>query len=385
MKNILNMNILQKILIVFIFLMFLYILFRLLKKRLEIMYETYEIEGFSAYTNKNVIALEEANKVPLALTRISPTNQTKTLDSFVIKSSLNSAYDGATVSSDMVLYILSRGYRLLDFEVCYAVPTPNEDDKNPSNVPKAVVGYSTNGAYPSVSNNAVLFTDILNTVVMNAFKNPVPNLEDPLFIQIRPMYQLFSMDDTEETKRAKKSKNNSLNREIEQALDILKPASYKGAAITPKTSIQKIMGKVVIIMDKGSNGMNQKTGALASKIHIDPYAKGMQIVDYGRLPVPPSAEPIITEILPFDSKRSLLTYNIDILKTVQDRVPCNVLPMMAWLTPYTSGSSSLGVSTLGVYEMTFNDAGGSAFLLMPELTSYAASNGPTLNTELISV
>ena len=101
--------------------------------------------------------------------------------------------------------------------------------------------------------------------------------------------------------------------------------------------------------------------------------------------MPPSAEPIITEILPFDSKRSLLTYNIDILKTVQDRVPCNVLPMMAWLTPYTSGSSSLGVSTLGVYEMTFNDAGGSAFLLMPELTSYAASNGPTLNTELISV
>jgi hypothetical protein len=285
----------------------------------------------------------------------------------------------------MVLYILSRGYRFLDFEVCYAAPTPKEDDKNPSNVPKAVVGYSNNGAYPSVSNNAVLFTDILNTVVMNAFKNPVPNLEDPLFIQIRPMYQLFSMDDTEETKRAKKSKNNSLNQEIEQALDILKPVSYNGAAITPKTSIQKLMGKVVIIMDKGSNGMNQKTGTLTSKIHIDPYTKGMQIIDYGKLPVPPSVEPIITEILPFDSKRSLLTYNIDILKTVQDRVPFNVLPMMAWLTPYTNGTSTLGVSTLGVYEMTFNDAGGSAFLLMPELTSYAASNGPTLNTELISV
>ena len=381
MKNLLNMNILQKILLVLIFCMFLYIIFRLLKKRFEIMSET---EGFSIYTNKKVIAIEGANKVPLGLTRVLPKNQKNSLDSFVIKSSFDSAYDGETVSTDMVTYVLSRGYRFLDFEVYYAVPTPKEGE-TPSNVPKAVVGYSTRGAYPSSSNNAILLSDVLDTVIRNAFKNPVPNLEDPIFIQIRPMYQLFSVNDTEETKLSKRGKNNSLNREIEQALDILKPVAYSGADITPKTPLSKIMGKVVVIMDKGSNGMNQKTGELSSKIHIDPYTKGMQIIDYGKLPVTPTSEPIITEVVPFDSKHTLLTYNPDILKTVQDRVPFHILPMMVWHSSYTNGSSSLGVSSLGAYEMTFNDAGGSAFLLMPELTSYAASNGPTLNSEKIYV
>lgn len=377
------MNILQKILLVLIFCMFLYILFRLLKKRFEIMNET---EGFSAYSNKKVIAIEQANKIPLGLTRVSPKNQKNTLDSFVIKSSFDSAYDGETVSTDMVVYVLSRGYRFLDFEVYYAAPTPKEGEtENPSNAPKAVVGCSTRGAHPSTSNNAILFSEVLDTIVRNGFKNPVPNLEDPLFIQIRPMYQLFSVNDTDETKLTKRAKNNALNREIEQALDMLKPVSYTGGPITPKTPLSKIMGKVVIIMDKGSNGMNQKTGELSSKIHIDPYTKGMQIIDHGKLPATPSSEPIITEVVPFDSKHTLLTYNPDILKTVQDRVPFHMLPVMAWLSSYTNGTASLGVSSLGAYEMTFNDAGGSAFLLMPELTSYAASNGPTLNTEKISI
>lgn len=375
------MNILQKIILVVIFCMFLYIIFRLLRKRVELMQET---EGFTSFTNKNVIAIENANKLPLGLRRVSPANQKKTLDSFVIKSSFDSAYDGETVSTDMVTYVLSRGYRLLDFEVFYALPTPKEGE-TPSNVPKAVVGCSTQGAFPSSSSNAVLFSEILDTVVQNGFKNPVPNLEDPLFIQIRPMYQLFSVNDSEETKLSKRGKNNALNREIEQALDILKPVRYTGGTITPNTTLEKIMGKVVIIMDKNSNGMNQKTGALSSKIHIDPYAKGMQIIDYGKLPAPSSSEPILTEIVPFDSKHVLLTNNVDVLKTVQDRVPFNMLPMMAWMSSYLNGIESLGVSNLGAYEMTFNDAGGSSFLLIPELNSYAASNGPTINIEKISV
>jgi hypothetical protein len=374
-------NILQKIILVLIFCMFLYILFRLLKKRVELISET---EGFSTYTNKNVIAIENANKLPLALTRVSPANQKKTLDSFVIKSSFDSAYDGESVSTDMVIYVLSRGYRFLDFEVFYALPTPKEGE-TPSNVPKAVVGCSTQGAFPSSSNNAVLFSEILDTVLQNAFKHPVPNLEDPLFIQIRPMYQLFSVNDSDETKLSKRGKNNALNREIEQALDILKPVRYNGGAITPKTTLEKIMGKVVIIMDKNSNGMNQKTGALSSKIHIDPYTKGMQIIDYGNLPAPSSSEQMITEVAPFDSKHVLLTNNVDILKTVQDRVPFHILPMMAWMSCYLNGTQSLGVSNLGAYEMTFNDAGGTSFLLMPELNSYAASNGPTINIDKISV
>jgi hypothetical protein len=377
-------NILQKTILVLILCMFFYILFRLLKKRFEIMQETYEIEGFTSFTNKNVIAIESANKLPLGLTRVSPANQKKTLDSFVIKSSFDSAYDGETVSTDMVTYVLSRGYRFLDFEVFYALPTPKEGE-TPSNVPKAVVGCSTQGAYPSSSSNAVLFSEILDTIVRNAFKNPVPNLEDPLFIQIRPMYQLFSVNDSEETKLSKRGKNGALNREIEQALDTLKPVRYNGGAVTPKTTLEKIMGKVVIIMDKNSNGMNQKTGALSSKIHIDPYTKGMQIIDYGKLPAPSSSEQMITEVVPFDSKHILLTNNVDVLKTVQDRVPFNILPMMAWMSSYLNGTQSLGVSNLGAYEMTFNDAGGSSFLLMPELNSYAASNGPTINIDRISV
>jgi hypothetical protein len=41
------------------------------------------------------------------------------LHKFHIKASYHSAFNGTDISKDMVLYILSRGYRFLDFEIYY--------------------------------------------------------------------------------------------------------------------------------------------------------------------------------------------------------------------------------------------------------------------------
>lgn len=397
------MDIYRKFAILIIIIIAFYILYRLIAKRQAILHKSAStipmniegmtinqtekngktIEGLSAIpsaTIKRVLDIEKNNSVTLSLKNLTEnsSNNSKPLGSFFIKSSFNSAYDGNAVSQDMVLYILSRGYRFLDFEVYYDISNGT------------FVGFSNTGAWPSVSNTNVLFSDIIETVTQNCFKNPCPNMNDPLFIQIRPMYQLFNDNDDTATKQMKTGKNNQLNTQIETALGKISDYNlqYKGS-ISANTNINSLMGKIVVIMDNTSNAMNAKTDSLKSKINLSPAisnnsASKFVIKKYGELEkTQPDAE--LYEIIPYDNRNKVMTYNPNVLSIVSDTA-CNICPILAWLPSYISGLSAAGVSELGSYELFFNNAGGSAFIQIDEAKSYAnANNTNRLNSKILSV
>jgi hypothetical protein len=117
------------------------------------------------------------------------------LQQFCIKGSFNSALFTYTpvsgiISLDNIMYILTQGCRVLDFELYYL--------KNGDEVNNAYVGYNPyeEAVLPS-SDNVLLFSEVLNEVVNFGFSRQnwrsdiygndlvCPNPNDPLFIQIR--------------------------------------------------------------------------------------------------------------------------------------------------------------------------------------------------------
>lgn len=365
------MNIYKKLLIGIVFILLFYILFRLLQKRNQLLMEGFDAKTGSLLKDPDVIAIQTDNHVPVNLTSVLPINLNEPLNTLVIKSSMHSAYTGKTISTDMILYVLSRGYRFLDFEVHYMIPTPSKDpNETVITGSKAVVGYSIDGQYPSSSNNQILLSSCLNTVLLNAFKTPSPNSSDPIFIQIRPMYQKINPSDNEEAQNVKKANNTKLNQEIETALAILDPVLYKGT-ISPTIPIKKLMGKAVIIMDSNSSNSNQKSKTLTSKINIDFFGTSMIVSNYGELKEKSflSNHPILTEIMLYDNKNSILTYIPETSDVVKQNILFNIFPVMAWMSSSPIGMSSLGFSGLGNYENMFNSAGGTAFLKQSEVKS----------------
>ena len=385
------MDIYRKIVIVIIIIVAAYILYRLIQKRQTIL-KTVEgtiegtIEGLSSIpnvTSKRVLSIESANTVSLSLQPLTgnPSNEGKALSSFFIKSSCNTAYDGVDVSTDMIIYVLSRGYRFLDFEVYYDISNGT------------IVGYSNNGAWPSIANPNVLFSNVVETVIQNCFKNPCPNRGDPLFIQIRPMYQLFNENDDDVTKQMKLANNNQLNTQIEMALGKIADynVNYKGK-VSPDTRIETMMGKVVVVMDNTSNSMNKKTEKFVNIINLSPFSKvgtdsspKLIVNTYGNMDKQQKIEGSLHEILPFDKKSQLMSYNPNVLNMLSTTPTCNISPMMCWMSSYISGISSMGVSELGSYEILFNNAGGTAFIQLAEAQSYANSNNTKINSNAISV
>ncbi len=77
------------------------------------------------------------------------------------------------MNTEMIKYVLSRGCRLLDFEIY-------EFDDVP------YVAYSTDGNNRYIeTKNKILLDDALKTVAQFGFAAPSPNPNDPLFIQLR--------------------------------------------------------------------------------------------------------------------------------------------------------------------------------------------------------
>lgn len=185
------MSIVKKLLLFFIIMIFLFILLILFKRKLSLIQDSYKTEGYSNintpdkdYFDKEVkgISLDTVT-YPSGIT---DSNYNLKLNQYCIKGSANSAYSGGYISDTMVQYVLSRGCRVLDFEVYYL------QDKN-SNY-NAFVGYSSDpkATTPYISNTTqLLFNDILDTTLTTAFtKQPsskymVTNTEDPLIINIR--------------------------------------------------------------------------------------------------------------------------------------------------------------------------------------------------------
>lgn len=95
------------------------------------------------------------------------------LKEYCVMSSRNTAKTGQYVNTEMIKYVLSRGCRLLDFEIY-------EFDDVP------YVAYSTDGQNRYIeTKNKILLDDALKTVAQFGFAAPSPNPNDPLFIQFR--------------------------------------------------------------------------------------------------------------------------------------------------------------------------------------------------------
>lgn len=141
---------------------------------------------YSVVTGDINSVLINESETPAKIGKVSPVLHTLPLKQFVIKGSQNSAYSGNYISDEMVKYVLSRGCRYLDFEIYYL---PNASDNY-----DAYVGYSSDSLAinPQIQNtyNARLL-DILKAALSNGLvkqsgeQYECPNVEDPLFIQLR--------------------------------------------------------------------------------------------------------------------------------------------------------------------------------------------------------
>ena len=147
------------------------------------------------------------------------------LKDYVIKSSYNSVVTGDNVNVEMITYLLSRGCRLLDFEIL------NIDNK-------PFVTYTTNPELTTINTeNKVLLDNVLAKAVSQAFTQPCPNYEDPLFIHLR----------------IKANGNAELYKYVAKSIYATLKAKLYQAKITRDTKMADVMGKVVIIMDKSIN------------------------------------------------------------------------------------------------------------------------------------
>jgi len=190
------------------------------------------VEGLS-FTD-SVAAVQEENKLQSSDSSagpdISPINITThnlPLREYVIKSSFNTAFSGSYLSLDAINYVLSRGCRLLDFEVFLI-------DK------VAYIAQANNPTGGSIdSRNKIPLDDVLKYIAVNGFIAPCPNPSDPLFIQLR-----INPTNAAIYPRVAFSVHSSLNTKLY--------ADSNGNAIkvTPSTLIGDILGKIVLIIDK---------------------------------------------------------------------------------------------------------------------------------------
>ena len=146
-----------------------------------------------------------------------------TLKDYVIKSSYNSAVTGKNVNIDMVKYLLTRGVRLLDFEVLLI------DDK-------PMITYTNDTSLETIeTENTLLLDNVFSMLSTSAFVQPTPNLNDPLFIHLRIKSK---GDDTK------------LYKLISKSIDAtIKPRLYQGE-VTKQTKMSDIQGKIVLLIDK---------------------------------------------------------------------------------------------------------------------------------------
>jgi len=182
--------------------------------------ETDKIEEFMSNTEES----EYKGLVEPSSTTIFSINKEyrdRPLKDYVIKGSYNSAITGKYVNENMIKYILQRGCRFLDFEVLYI-------DKKP------YVTYTTDNNLEVINtDNKILLDNIFTSVISQAFTQPTPNYEDPLFIHLRL-----------------KSKDNNIYKSVAKSIDAILKSRLYNRRITEETTLSDIMGKIVIIMDK---------------------------------------------------------------------------------------------------------------------------------------
>lgn len=368
----------KKAIIMFIFIILFYILMRLIQKRIRLINPQEGFASIADISDPIVKSLMESNSIsPISDSVYNKKYyDSKTpLKDFHIKSSFHSAFNGKTISKDMVLYILHRGYRVLDFEVFYDFADVDNTAKT------AMVSVRSGGYY---ANESVPLRDILDIIGLHGFSS-VSNREDPIFIQIRPHYMTPSSSDSDADKGKKIGHNTQLNTHIENALEKLEQLNvHHRGSISANTSLEILKGKAIVIMDNTSNKYLQlKSDLLINRINMNPNNMSVCMAESKLENC--TSESKLVQIRPIDVNDQLLPENPETTNLIRS-TSCNICFIMAWNSPFISGYSSMGFSNLGEYETLFANTGGSAFVPMKEVKSYASSHNPNkLNSNKLYV
>ena len=337
----------RKILILAIIVLFSYILWRLLLKRREILLEQSRqtIENFTPASNAVSISSMNVNALT-TVNGITDPMTAKQLKQFVIKASYHTCYTGSDLSASMVTYALNRGYRWLDFcttdgtNVCYTT-----DD-------------TLNGV--KSTSTSVLFGDIANQIAMHGFISPdSPNSNDPLFIQIRPLYS--STDSTTMT---------NLISMITELSKTYKLPVFNGT-ITNTTTIDQLMKKVIIVMDTNNTNSTELNNLVNLNNNDNTFMTTKPIAEASKLqaPIPLTLADNFTTTPPdkiYQFFPTGATGNSDVYSTIQV-IGAQITPMCIWVND----------TPLANYEAIFNNAN-AGIVPLSAVLKYTKKNDPNI-------
>ena len=227
------MHLIKKILILVIIIASFVIIYKLTKENEIIKQEiqkqvaerNMQREGFSTSMDELQKSAEKKG-LELTIKPLSAKYADFPLREFMIKSSYNSAIVNKTADKEAIIFALTRGCRVLDFEVYTRKIMNGKDDE--------YVSYSDDPEYRTIKTALNLtLENALNNVAANAFSSPSPAPTDPLFIQLR----------------IKNNSNDAYNRISKLIEKIFGSRLYVGEPVNGSTPINKLIGKVVIVLD----------------------------------------------------------------------------------------------------------------------------------------
>lgn len=232
------MHIYKKLLILVIVIITLYVLYNLFKQRAENrrradaeLKAVLKKEGFSIMPSSASNPEEEVKQLPtkgVSIQAIPESLLDLPLREFIVKSSYNSGISGKFASTHAIRYVLGRGCRLLDFEVY-------------TREGSEYISFANDEEFSSLGTNnrepyRLKLTNAFNMIGGSAFSSDSPSPEDPIFIHLRVKNNL-----REAYQRIAKAIDYAFNNRL-----LTEP-------INSSTPLRRLMGKVIIIMDKSSS------------------------------------------------------------------------------------------------------------------------------------
>ena len=195
--------------------------------------EAFSIMGTPS-VSADVVNMSRAG-IALPLEIISSRDLNRPIKSYIVKSSHNSAFGGTMVSIENIGYVLSRGCRLLDFEVFAGTENTGDDNE----VMVAFSRNTTQSGYNITSVGKLTLYDALKTVFASAFSAPSPNPLDPLFLRLRLAKPVGNNT----------SQYSQMCRLVRGAIIAAMPTKLYRMRISKNTILQELAGKIVLILD----------------------------------------------------------------------------------------------------------------------------------------
>ena len=224
------MHIVRKLMILVIIITSFVIIHRLIKENEDVRKGSNEAnknkEGFEnkeLTANKELMESAKKQGMGLSIKPIQNKYYKFPLREFMIKSSYNSAIIDKTASADAIKFVLSRGCRLLDFEIY-------------TRKDKEYVSYSEDPEYKVIQTDLSLTVEkAFLSIAENAFSQPSPAPNDPLFIQLRI-----------------KNNTHATYKRISKLIGTVFGNKYHNKPIDGSVPVGDLMQKVIFILDATS-------------------------------------------------------------------------------------------------------------------------------------